>query len=120
MSNKTYTEAQVHAMIDANQKSNEAFIATLKKDHAEELARHMALFAEADEEVAALEAKVASLIEMEKLKVNLYAFSDTFHLSAKRIVETEDPAEEAKTLKALADQLLTVIGLPPRKEEEFA
>lgn len=117
MSNKTYTEAQVQAMIAANQKSNEDFLANVRKDHAAELARHMELFAEADAEVAALEAKVASLSEMEKLKTNLYAFSDTFHIAAKRIVETENPAEEAATLNSLADQLLQAVGLPPRKEE---
>ena len=119
MAIKTFTEAQVQAMIAANQKSNDSTIANVRKDHDILVKHHMDLFAEADAEIAELEAKVASLSEMEKLKTNLYALSDTFHIAAKRIAETEDPKEEAKTLKALADQLLTVVGLPPRDPSEF-
>ncbi len=102
------------------QKDESAKALTLaKRAHAAQIEVMKAtIVKEKDAEISRLTDELSSLTGIAELRANLYAFSDTFHLAAKRIVETENPAEEAATLKTLADQLLQAVGLPPRKEDE--
>lgn len=112
--------AQIHAVKVAAKKEHDVFVANLHKVYGDEVARLKQVIVEKDTEIAAANMEVAALTELSQLRANLYSFSDTFHIAAKRIAETEDPVEEAKTLNELADQLLTVMGLPPRDPSEFA
>lgn len=94
-------------------------IGRLVEAHEQEKQRLNVTIAERDATIEALRAEIAQLGEVAKLKSNLFALSDTFHIAAERIAETEDPVEEANTLHELANQFLTVVGLPPRDLKEF-
>jgi hypothetical protein len=102
-------------------KEYDIFIARVRAEYDSEIKRlKEEVIGGKDNEIALLKADIAQLKAMSELRSNLYAFSDTFHIAAKRIAETEDPVEEANTLNIMADQLLTVMGLPTRPKEEFA
>jgi hypothetical protein len=105
----------------ASKKEYDTYIAALRANYEGEIKRLMdEVIGGKDNEIALLKMEIAQLQKMTELRSNLYAFSDTFHIAAKRIAETEDPVEEANTLNIMADQLLTVMGLPLRSKDEFA
>lgn len=84
-----------------------------------------------DNDIALLKADIDQLHSVSKLRDALFAVSDSLNIAAKRLeasVTLTDPlatvdavavANEAKTIQALADQLLTVVGLPKRAVGTF-
>lgn len=115
----TNVNAAVAAAKRAVADEYEKRLTRLRDANAQDRQSFTAQIAERDAIIETLRAEIAQLEELGKLKSNLFALSDTFHIAAKRIAETEDPVEEAKTLHELANQFLVAVGLPPRDLKEF-
>ena len=84
-----------------------------------------------DNDIALLKADIDQLHGVRKLRDALFAVSDSLNIAARRLeagATLTDPSatidagailNEAKTIQALADQLLTVVGLPKRAVGTF-